>query len=157
MPKQISVAPHLSVDELESRVNKARSAIERNHYRAIWLLAQGKRTGEVAKLTGYSRSWIYELATSYNRDGTIALGDKRRYNPGTRPLLTSQQQEELREALRGPAPEGGSWSGPKVARWMSAVLGRQVAPQRGWEYLRRLQMQAVDAESEGVAVGLRSA
>src|SRR3954451_25103043 len=36
-----------------------------------------------------------------------------------------------------PAPpaDGGLWTGPKVATWMAARLGRQVRPQRGWDYL----------------------
>ena len=43
------------------------------------------------------------------------------------------------QALEGDPPEGGKWSGPKVAVWISKVLGRTVAPQRGWEYLRELE------------------
>ncbi len=39
--------------------------------------------------------------------------------------------------LEGASQDGTPWSGPKVARWMSEKLGRQIAPQRGWDYLRR--------------------
>ena len=61
--------------------------MERSHYQIIWLLAQGKRSNEVAQITGYSRSWTYELVWSYNRLGPKALGDKRHDNPGAKPLL----------------------------------------------------------------------
>ena len=45
---------------------------------------------------------------------------------------------EQRAALTAPPGDGGLWTGPKVAAWMAARLGRKVWPQRGWDYLRRL-------------------
>ncbi len=38
-----------------------------------------------------------------------------------------------------PPRDGGLWTGPKVAAWMGARLGQKVWPQRGWDYLRRLE------------------
>ncbi|MCC3466298.1 MAG: helix-turn-helix domain-containing protein, partial [Microcoleus sp. PH2017_06_SFM_O_A] len=53
--------------------------------------------------------------------------------------LSPEQQEELRQALQGPAPDGGDWTGPKVARWIAEKTGSaHVWPQRGWDYLKRL-------------------
>jgi len=46
---------------------------------------------------------------------------------------------EVMQALEGEAPGGGKWNGPKVALWMSELLGRHVRPQRGWEYLTGLE------------------
>lgn len=55
-----------------------------------------------------------------------------------RALLSAAQQEELDQALQSP-PDGGLWSGPKVAQWIAQKTGRgQVHPQRGWDYLQRL-------------------
>jgi transposase len=48
------------------------------------------------------------------------------------------QREALVAALAPPPPDGGVWTGPKAAAWMTATLGRHVHPQRGWEMLRRL-------------------
>lgn len=60
--------------------------------------------------------------------------------PPPRPLLNQEQQEALRQALAGPAPDGGLWNSPKVAAWIKEYTGReQVHPQRGWDYLRRLR------------------
>jgi hypothetical protein len=69
MPKRIQIADHLSREELEQRYRQAKDGVERSHYQIIWLLAQGKRTEEVAELTRYSRTWIYELVWGYNRIG----------------------------------------------------------------------------------------
>ena len=139
MPKQIQIAPHLSIEELEQHYRQAKDGVERSHYQIIWLLAQGKRTKEVAELTGYSRSWIYELVWGYNRLGKEALGDKRHQNPGATPLLDDSQQAQLWQLLNEQPADGELWDGPKIAQWMSQILQRPVHPQRGWEYLRLMQ------------------
>lgn len=84
-------------------------------------------------MTGYGVSWIYELVRSYNRNGADS---QRRQNAGAKPLLNEEQQAQLLQVLHSPPADGGLWSGPKVAAWMSSLLGRPVSPQRGWEYLK---------------------
>lgn len=53
-------------------------------------------------------------------------------------LLDEAQRRELAEALEGPAPDGGLWTGPKVAEWIEQRTGEGTHPQRGWVYLKRL-------------------
>lgn len=60
-----------------------------------------------------------EIARRYREDGPDGLGDRCHTNPGA-------------------APDGGLWTGRKVAVWMSGQLGRPVGEQRGWEYVRKL-------------------
>ncbi|MEO0949674.1 MAG: winged helix-turn-helix domain-containing protein, partial [Cyanobacteria bacterium J06641_5] len=52
----------------------------------------------------------------------------------------SPNRERTREALQEQPPDGDLWDGPKVAQWMSDLLGRPIHPQRGWEYLKTLGM-----------------
>ena len=141
MPRRITIHPHLSQEELETRFRQAKDATERTHYQTIWLLVKGKTTDEVAEVTGYGVSWIYELVRSYNRQGPNSLGDQRHHNPGAKPLLDDVQQAQLWQALHSPPADGGLWSGSKVAAWMSNLLGRKVSPQRGWEYLKSLRLR----------------
>src|SRR5690242_21381567 len=55
-------------------------------------------------------------------------------------MLSAQQQEELHQALAGPAPGGAKyWRARAVADWMATTLGRSFATQRGWDYLQRLK------------------
>ena len=138
MPKRITIAPHLSLEELERGYRQTTQATKRSHYQVIWLLAQGKTSEEVSGVTGYGRSWIYEIVRSYNRYGSEMLGDQRRKNVGNQPLLNEVQQGQLWQALQEEPPDGGLWTGPKVAAWISELLGRPVYPQRGWEYLKGL-------------------
>ncbi len=141
MVNRITIQPHLNLEQLYTRYREAKDAAERSHFQIIWLLASGKPTEEVAVLTGYSRSWIYELVWGYNRLGVESLGDKRHHNRGAKTLLNDVQQALLWQALQEPPAEGGLWTGPKVAAWMSELLERTVGPQRGWEYLRALEMR----------------
>ena len=137
MAQRMTIAPHLSVDELEQRYRRADDPIARSQWQMVWLLASGLPTGQVARVTGYSVRWVQEIARRY-RAGPQAIGDRRHGNPGASPLLDAAQQEQLRQALAGPAPDDGIWSCRSVAAWMSQTLGRPVSAQRGWEWMRRL-------------------
>jgi transposase len=143
MPKTIKLEPHLNSNELENRYRKARDPVLRSHYQILWLISEGKTTREVMEVTGYSsRGWIQQLARRYNSGGAEALGDRRHQNPGAkeRALLTEDQQEELREALKQPPPDGGMWNSPKVGEWIERRTGKVLSQkkQRGWEYMRKL-------------------
>jgi transposase len=138
MARKLKIPPHLPPDELERRYRRARDPVARSHWQIVWLLARGDPTAAVCRATGYSPTWVREVAKRYREGGPGALGDRRHANPGAAPLLTPAQQAELREALGGPAPDGGLWTGRKVAAWIGARVGRAVHEARGWEYLRRL-------------------
>jgi transposase len=142
MSKTIKLKSHLSSEELENRYRKAHDPVLRSHYQILWLISEGKSTIEVMGATGYSRGWIQQLARRYNSDGPEALGDRRHRNPGAkdRALLSADQQEELREALMKPPPDGGMWNSPKVGEWIERRTGKVLSQkkQRGWEYMKRL-------------------
>ena len=121
------------------RYRAARQPIERSHLQIIWLLSQGRSEREVAAVTGYGQRWITEIVRRYNAGGASGLGDQRAKNMGAQPLLSPEEEEALREALAEPPTDGGLWTGPKVAAWMTRRLGRKVWPQRGWDYLRKLE------------------
>src|SRR5215204_6240766 len=142
MPKRIELSPHATTDELEHRYKKAKDPVERSHHQIVWLLSEGKRTEEVSEVTGYSPGWVRKIARRYNEGGLDALGDRRHANPGAkeRALLDEAGEAELVEALQGPPPGGGMWSGPKVARWIATRNGlEKVHVQRGFEYLRKIR------------------
>jgi transposase len=141
MPKRLNLEMHLSTVELERRYRKAKDPILRTHLNVVWQLSKGKLTRKVTEATGYSARWVREIACRYNERGTEGLGDRRHRNPGgvSRALLTSDQRDELRRALKEPPAEGGMWNSRKVAEWIKERTGRKgVRAQRGWEYMRRL-------------------
>jgi transposase len=138
MPKRLSIQAHLSIDALETHDRRAKDPVARSHWQVIWLLAQGLPSAQVAAVTGYSVNWIRTIARRYNQPGRAGLGDRRHRNPGATGLLSMAQRAALAAALTHPPSDGGMWTGPKAAAWMSAMLRRAVHPQRGWEALRRL-------------------
>jgi transposase len=134
----LALVAHLSTAELGQRYRAARQPSERSHLQIVWLLSQGRSAREVALVTGYGRRWIAEIVRRYNTGGLAGLGDRRNQNAGAMSLLDDEDKAALRAALAEPPADGGRWTGPKVAAWMAARLGRKIWPQRGWDYLQKL-------------------
>jgi transposase len=143
MPKYVTRTPHLSSDELERRYRSAHEPHERSWWQMLWLLSRGQSARQVAQSTGDSPYWIGQLAKRYNTEGPEGMRNRARLTSHRQaPLLSLEQQEELRQALTEPPPGGtptSRWSGRLVAAWMSERLGHAVAVQRGWDYLQRLR------------------
>ena len=135
--RRIKLVEHLTVDELGQRYRRAQEPRERTRWQMLWLLAQGEQAQHVARVTGYSAEWVGKIAQAYNADGPASVPKRRLVREGRR-LVSAALDRELAAVLAGTAPDGGLWTSPKVARWLGERLGRPVAPQRGWEALRRL-------------------
>jgi len=52
--------------------------------------------------------------------------------------VDEQLGQQLAEALEGAAPDGGLWTGVKVADWIAARTGTQVHRVTGWRQIERL-------------------
>ncbi|WP_234559313.1 winged helix-turn-helix domain-containing protein [Thermus tengchongensis] len=63
----------------------------------------------------------------YNLQGPEALRDGRHNNPGARPKLTPEETLRVLQALEGPPPDGGLWTGPKLQRWVAEHLGKRLS------------------------------
>src|SRR6476660_9380542 len=105
MPKYVTLIPHLSSDELERRYRSAHEPHERSWWQMLWLLARGQSARQVAQSTGYSPYWIGQLAKRYNTEGPEGMRNRARLTSHRQaPLLSLEQQEELRQAPTGPPP-----------------------------------------------------
>ncbi len=138
MARTITLANHLSSDELRHWYKAAGTPAEARHYHALWLISAGATATAAAKTVGLSDKWVRLLVQRFNQHGPTGLTDRRTTNPGKPPLLTPAQQQMLAALLDGPAPDGGLWTGAKVAAWIQDQTGRATYPQQGWVYLRRL-------------------
>ena len=92
----------------------------------------------MAAATGEGARWINAIVRRCNAEGASGLGDQRAKITGARPLLRQEDEKGLRDALAEPPADGGLWSGPQVAAWMTTRLGHKVRPQRGWDDRRKL-------------------
>lgn len=138
MGARLKIQPHLTADEIRGYFLTSSDPVEQARWQMILLLSEGVSTSEVARITGYCVPWVRQIAKRFNQSGADAMRDRRHDNPGAAGLVDEPTKAELAAALEQPPEEGGLWSGPKAAAWMARRLGRPVHPQRGWEYLRRL-------------------
>ena len=128
----------LNREELEAHLAAATALDERRRVQVLLYLAGGVPLADIVALTGYRPRSIRQIAHRYIKMGADSLVDQRAFAQGAAPILSADEQIELRNALQGVAPDGGAWTGAKVARWMAAKTGKPVHRQRGCEYLRRL-------------------
>jgi transposase len=141
MARKLPLHPHLPTPELSRRARQAPNLVEARRWQLLVLVADGKTVKDAASLVGLYANYARRIVRRYNREGPTSLRDRRREQtpPVRPPLLSAEQQHELAAAIAGPAPGGGLWTGPDVARWIAARTGREhVAPQRGHDYLRRV-------------------
>src|SRR5436305_5849173 len=136
MAKRIEVKTELTAEELHERYRRASDGVERTHWQMLWWLKEGKSAKEVAALLGYSAGSVREIVRRWNERGAAGISDHRVEIAGAKPLLGNELRAALAARLQQPPEDGGLWNGPKVAAWMQERLGRPVAPQRGWDYLR---------------------
>jgi hypothetical protein len=128
----------LNCEELEAHLAAATAPDERCRVQVLLYLAAGVPLTDIVAMTGYRPRSIRQIAQRYIDIGADSLVDQRAFAQGAASLLSAEEQIELRNALLGVPPDGGAWTGFKVAQWMAAKTGRPVHRQRGCEYLRRL-------------------
>src|SRR5436190_936478 len=137
MPSPITLKDHLTADELYRRYRKCQQAREKLRWRALYLIAKGGIANPVAKQVGRSSAWMTKLARRYNQLGAAGVTDQRgEVNCGVKPTLSAKQALALDAALRGPAPDGGLWTSPKVAAWIEKKTGKAVHPTTAWRAMK---------------------
>jgi transposase len=138
MGRRIELKPHLTTEELRKRYRSCTKPQEKARWHALYLIATGAVAAEAARRVGRASSWITSLARRYNRDGATAVARKQSAKPSHRATVDAELGQELDKALRSEAPDGGLWTGPKVAAWITERSGRAVHVTTGWRALKRL-------------------
>jgi len=142
---RLPVVEHLSHDEIDRRYRACPDAAEKTRWHVLWLVTrpgQPLSATSAAKLVGFTPAWGRAILKRYNAGGPDALTDGRRDN-GSDPKLTTGQRAELSAALQAEPPDGGLWSGPKVAAFVKDRFGVEVWPQTGWQWLKDLGFRLV--------------
>jgi transposase len=137
---RLQLMPHLSYEELTHRFRRCRDGRQKARWQALWLLSrphQPYSAGQASAVVGLTADAIRKLVRRYNAGGPPAV-ERSVGGRGQRPRLSAAQQEQLQGELLGPAPDGGLWTGPKLARRIAELTGRPLHPATGWEWLRQL-------------------
>jgi transposase len=138
--KPLTVAGHLAPDEVYRRYRGCPDGRVKARWHALWLMVRPGQplTAEKAALAvGLSDVWVRQLVHRYNANGPAGLEDGRKAN-GAKPLLSAAQQAELYAAIQAEPPDGGLWTGPKVAAFARARFGVAVRGPTGRDWLLRL-------------------
>jgi transposase len=123
----MTVANHLTLNELWRRAKKAKDPIEKDRFLAVYHAKRGLTAKEIARIIPNTPRWVQETVRRSNLEGPEALKDKRHQNPGQKPKLTPEERMRVLEALQGPPPDGGLWTGPKLRDWVERELGKKLS------------------------------
>jgi transposase len=128
------------VAQIRSKYRSCRHPVEKTRWHAIWLLARTDVTRspeQVAGVVGLSAVTVRDLLRRWNAHGSDGLTDRRKNN-GADPKLTTRRTQALRTALLKRSPDGGLWTGPKVARYVRQRWQVTVRPKTGTRWLHAL-------------------
>jgi transposase len=128
---------HLTANQVRAKYRACRHPTEKTRWHAIWLLArtdEPRTPAQVAAVVGLSDVTVREVLHRWNDHGPAGLADRRKGN-GADPKLTARRRDALYAALQRRPPDGGLWTGPKVARYVADRWGITVCPETGWRWL----------------------
>ena len=138
---RLPIVPHLTPDQIYRRYRTCRTGVEKTHWHLIWLLTRPEQPlapARAAAAVGLTAVWARALLKRWNAEGPAGLGDRRRGACGGRCKLTTDQRIDLWAALQQPPPDGGLWTGPKVARYARDRFGIAIVKPTGWRWMRGL-------------------
>jgi len=142
---RLPVIAHLPAEEVGRRYRTCPDPKEKTRWHLIWLLLRAGQPlccEQAAPLVGLSDVSARAVLKRWNAHGPAGLADRRQANK-SQGKLTAPQQAELFEALQQEPPDGGLWSGPKVARYVRDRWGVEACPQTGWRWLKQLGFRLV--------------
>ena len=139
MRRRIELKAHLTTEELKRRYLACQKAQEKTRWHALSLISKGVRAAEATRRVGRSSGWITQLVSRYNQQGPLSIPRQTGERTAGRPSkLSPSLAIELDKALRARAPDGGLWTGPKVAAWIANKSGHEVHHSTAWRALKRL-------------------
>lgn len=142
MARKVKLTDRLSPEELRDKYRKSQDLVEARRWHLLWKIALGGTVEKSALAVGLSYGYARSIVKRYNEQGEAGIINQRNKNQnharGKKALLNAEQIEKLKQALTEIPEDGGTWTGPKVARWIEKETGRaKVWNQRGWDYLNR--------------------
>jgi transposase len=138
--RRLPVSRHRTANQVRAEYRACRDGVEKTRWHVIWLLLrtdEPRTPARVAEVVGASVVRARSTLRRWNEHGPEGLTDRRTANRG-RPKLSDDQRAKLFATLKKRPPDGGLWSGPKVARFAAVRWGVVVRPETGWRWLRTL-------------------
>jgi transposase len=128
---------HRTANQIRSKYRSCRHPTEKVRWHALWLLARADRDrtpAAVADLVGPSAVTVRAVLHRWNDHGPEGVADRRKGN-GAAPKLSARRRAALYAALQKRPPDGGLWTGPKVATYVRDRWRVAIRPETGWRWL----------------------
>ena len=112
----------------------------------VRLKKMGKTGKEIEEITGVRQNRISEIWTAYQREGETSL-ERKKYGrkPGSRMVLTAEEQIDIQAAIKEKRPEdfgitGKLWTLGRTRQYIQEQLGKTVNERTLSDYMRRWGM-----------------
>ena len=106
----------------------------------------GKTGKEIEELTGVRQNRASEIWSAYQREGESSL-NRKKYGrkPGTHMILTQEEQEDIRTAIKEKRPEdfgiaGKLWTLGRTRQYIQKRFGKAVSERTLSDYMKRWGM-----------------
>ena len=106
-----------------------------NRLRAIVLRAEGKELNEIAKITGYSRSYVNKLIATYCKEGIGAIVEN--HYAGNRSNMSLEEEAALLETFRKKAEQGQIIEVREIKAAYEEKVGHSIGGSQIYYVLRR--------------------
>lgn len=137
----IEIVHHLSYAAIQKHERSCTSVVEREHWQILRLMSRpgyALSAAEAALVVDRTPDAVRRVVRRYNKEGPDGLQDRRRGHSGRKALLSETKRQQLFSELQRYPPDGGLWTGPKVALRVAEYAGIRVSAVTGWQYLRKL-------------------
>lgn len=138
---RLEIVSHLTPKEIEKRYKSCKHLAERERWHILSLMTQegyACSAQEAAMIVKKTPVGVRNIIGRYNKRGPDGLTDQRKGRSGRKPVLTQNQRKQLCRSVQKESPDGGLWTGPKVAQWVREHAGVVVSKVTGWQYLKSL-------------------
>ncbi len=115
------------------KVNKNKRV--ENRLRVLVLRAEGTELNEIAKITGYSRSYVNKLIATYCKEGIGAIVEN--HYAGNRRNMSIEEEAALLETFRQKAEQGQIIEVREIKAAYEAKVGHSIGGSQIYYVLRR--------------------
>ena len=131
MPRRHYISEE-QVREIERERKKNKNKNVEKRLKALLLHAQGSKRDEIAKQTGYVKSYISELVAKYCKQGLSVVVDNNYH--GNRRSLSLEEERELLDDFKKQAEQGQMIEINEIAKAYEKATGKSLEKSKGQIY-----------------------
>lgn len=143
MAQTIELALHHTKEELTKLYKETKNSTERTRLHFLSILRNKNKNSSVLavsvktamKRVGMKLTWAQDTVRKYNKQGLMGVVDARKNNKRPAIIREEEKRKLKEELLSGVSPDGGLWTGPKAAKYLGEMVGKELSAVTGWRQL----------------------